>query len=136
MKGWAPFLALLLAGSPVFAAGTYCPLAGQTPMLSARLFLGENIAGRGPLTEAEWNSFLAQSVTPLFPSGFTVYDASGQWQPPGGRTIAKENTKVIEIDAQDSPALRRNLDAIAAAYKKQFNQQSVGIVTADSCARF
>lgn len=105
-------------------------------MLSARLFFGEDIAGRGPLTQAEWNAFLAKTVTPRFPAGFTVYEASGQWQGPGNRRIIKENTKVIEIEAQNSPALRASLDAIAGAYKREFHQDSVGLVTTIACARF
>ena len=123
---------LLLTASSARAAD--CPLPGEKAVLAARLFFGQAIAGRKPVTAAEWNGFLAQTVTPAFPAGFTVYDARGQWQ--GAGTVSKENTKVIEIEASDTPALRRKLEDIAGAYRRQFHQDSVGIVTTSACARF
>ena len=129
-------LALLFAASGAEAAGQYCALAGQKPVLAARLFFGQNIAGRQPVTAAEWDDFLARTVTPNFPSGFTVYDGHGQWQGAGTSAITRENTKVIEIEAEDSPALHRKLEDVASAYRSQFHQQSVGIVTTEVCARF
>ena len=131
----AAFLALLLAAAPQARAAD-CPLTGEKAVLAARLFFGQDIAGRKPLTPTEWSDFLAKKVTPLFPSGFTVYDAAGQWQGAGDHAVTKENTKVIEIEAENTPALRQKLDDIASAYRKQFHQESVGIVTTDACARF
>ena len=132
--GWTALAILLAWSSPSAAAD--CPLPGQKPMVTAKLYFGENIAGRKPLTEGEWRSFLAAAVTPRFASGFTVYDALGQWQDPGTKAIARENTKVVEIAAEDTPSFRKNLDAVAEAYRKEFRQQSVGIVTTMACARF
>ena len=127
-------LVLVLAALTRHAAAANCPLPGEKPVLATRLFFGEDIAGRKPVTAAQWNEFLAQTVTPAFPAGFTVYDARGQWQ--GAGTIISENTKVIEIEAPDTPALHRKLNDIAAAYRRQFHQDSVGIVTTSACARF
>lgn len=126
---------LVLAASSARAAGPNCPLLGEKPMLSARLFFGQSIAGGMPVTAQAWNSFLAQNVTPLFPSGFTVYDARGQWRS-ADEGITRENTKVIEIEAEDTPLTRARLEDLAAAYKKRFHQESVGIVTTIACARF
>ena len=138
MRKWSACalqLILVLAASSARAAGPGCPLTGEKPMLSARLFFGQSIAGPASVPAQAWNSFLAQTVTPLFPSGFTVYDASGQWQD-AAHAVTRENTKVIEIETDDTPAARAKLEDMAAAYKKQFHQESVGIVTTTACARF
>ena len=127
---------LLAATPPVLAAGPACPLPGQKDMLIARLYFGEAIPGREPLTGEEWRGFLSQTLTPRFPAGFTVYDAYGQWSDTKTRAIARENAKVIEIVAPDTQAFRKNIADIAAAYRKQFQQESVGIVTSEGCAEF
>ena len=56
-------------------------------MLVAELFFGRSIAGRGPLSDAEWAGFAAEVVTPNFPDGFTVMDGEGQWRNPATGTI-------------------------------------------------
>lgn len=131
---WLLLGTLLALSSPVAAAN--CPLPGQKPILIARLYFGETIQGRKPLTDDEWRLFLLQIVTPRFPAGFTVYDAHGQWLDEGTHAVSGENTKVVEIAAQDTPAFRKNFDAVADAYRKEFRQESVGIVTTMACARF
>jgi hypothetical protein len=136
--GWKGLaLAGLIAASlPAAAAEPACALPGQKPMLVAKLYFGENIPGRKPLTGREWQSFLAQAITPRFPAGFTVYDAAGGWRNPKTQVTERENSKVLEIAAENTPDFRKNLDQVAADYKKQFRQQSVGVVTTMGCARF
>ncbi len=98
-------------------------------MLVAELFFGRNIAGRGPLTEAEWAAFATRTITPNFPDGFTVFDGSGQWQNPTTQKIARDPTKILLVAAKRSPDLAARLTAVMDAYKAQFHQQSVGIIT-------
>ena len=128
----------LLAASSLAAAAqeTGCPLPGQKPMLIVQLFFGQSIAGRAPLSPQEWAEFLRRTVTPRFPDGFTVYDAYGQWQDPGGQRIARQKTKVVMIATEDSPATRSRIDEVSRAYRTQFRQQSVGLVTNTACAAF
>jgi hypothetical protein len=38
----------------------------------------------GPVPIRQWNQFLAQVVTPLFPDGLTWFDVQGQWRAPDG----------------------------------------------------
>ncbi len=105
-------------------------------MLVAELFFGRNIKGRGPLTEAEWAAFAAEIVTPNFPDGFTVFDGDGQWQNPATGKISKDPTKILLVAVKRSAELAGRLTAVIDAYKTRFHQQSVGIVTRDSCAAF
>jgi hypothetical protein len=105
-------------------------------MLVAELFVGRNIHGRGPLTDAEWSEFAAQIVAPNFPDGFTVLDGDGQWQNPVTHATMRERTKILLVAARRTPDLGQRLSAVIDAYKMRFHQQSVGIITRDSCAAF
>ena len=113
-----------------------CLLPSEQRMLVAELFFGRNIRGRGPLTDAEWAEFAAQVVTPNFPDGFTVFDGDGQWQNPTTGVIARDRTKILLVAAKRSPDLPGRLTAVMDAYKARFQQQSVGVITRDSCAAF
>jgi len=118
------------------AAPYACLLPAEQQMLVAELFFGRGIKGRQPLTDAEWAEFTAQTITPNFPDGFTVFDGEGQWRNPQTGQIAGDRTKILLVAAKREPDLARRLSAVIDAYKTQFHQQSVGIITRDSCAAF
>ena len=115
------------------AQGIECRLA-QKPMVVADLLFGRNIGGRLGVTESRWSRFLAKEITPRFPDGLTVVDASGQWRDTEKNRIVREPSKLVTIimpaDAQEK------LDAIVTAYKRQFRQQSVGVVIRPACVSF
>jgi Protein of unknown function (DUF3574) len=133
--------ALLLVGcanspAPAADAPYSCLLPSEQRMLVAELFFGRNIQGRGPLTDAEWAAFAANTITPNFPDGFTVFDGEGQWRNPRAGHIARDPTKVLLVAAKREPDLARRLSTVIEAYTTRFHQQSVGIITRDSCAAF
>ena len=105
-------------------------------MLVAELFFGRDIAGRAALSEAEWRAFAAEIVTPNFPDGFTAFDAEGQWRNPATGAVARQPTKVLLVAAPRTADLAPRLSAVIETYKARFRQQSVGIITRDSCAAF
>jgi len=105
-------------------------------MLVAELFFGRTIRGRAPLSDAEWTEFAGQAITRNFPDGFTVFDGEGQWRNPQTGHIAHEPTKILLIAAKRTPDLARRLSAVIDIYKARFHQQSVGLITRDSCANF
>jgi hypothetical protein len=105
-------------------------------MLVAELFFGRDIAGRGPLTETEWSRFAAETITANFPDGFTVFDGEGQWQNPQSGRISHEPVKVLLVATKRGPDLANRFAAVIDAYKSRYRQQSVGIITRDSCAAF
>jgi hypothetical protein len=105
-------------------------------MLVAELFFGRNIPGREPLSDAEWRGFAAEVVTPNFPDGFTAFDGEGQWRNPGTGGISRQPTKILLVAAKRTPDLAVRLSAVVEAYKTRFQQQSVGVITRDSCAAF
>jgi hypothetical protein len=105
-------------------------------MLVAELFFGRNVRGRGLVSDAEWAKFAADTITPNFPDGFTVFDGYGQWRNPNTGMISRDPTKILLVAAKRSPDLPGRLSAVVDAYKTRFHQQSVGIITRDSCAAF
>lgn len=113
-----------------------CDFPGQTQMLLVQLFMGLDMPNNSTVTPKAWNAFLGSVVTPAFPNGFTVYDAYGQWWNPQTRSIDREQSKVIVIAVTDSQRARAGISEVADAYKKQFRQLSVGIVSSDTCAAF
>jgi hypothetical protein len=138
--GVAALLVSALAGCaepPAVSPTPYaCVLPSEQRMLVAELFFGRDIRGRGPLNDAEWSGFAAQIVTPNFPDGFTVTDGNGQWQNPATREITRQPTKIVLVAARRTPDLGARLTAVIDAYKTRFHQQSVGLITRDSCAAF
>ena len=105
-------------------------------MLVAELFFGRNIPGRGKLSDAEWGAFAADFVTPNFPDGFTATDGDGQWQNPATHEITRQSTKILLVAVKPVADLAPRLSAVIDAYKTRFHQQSVGVITRDSCAAF
>jgi hypothetical protein len=121
----AVFIAI---ASPAFAQSP-CTLP-QKPMLDIELMLG-----RGGASETRWQRFVAREVTPRFPDGLTVYETTGQWRDPATKVITHERSRVLRIivPADSAPD---EIAAITDAYKKQFRQKSVGIVSREVCASF
>ena len=105
-------------------------------MLVVQLFFGQNIAGKRNISPAAWHAFLRKEVTPRFPDGFTVFDAYGQWRDTATSRIDRERSKVIEIATPDAPEVVKKIQELSATYRKDFRQQSVGIVTMPGCAAF
>jgi Protein of unknown function (DUF3574) len=124
------------AGAPVPSEPYVCLLPAEQRMLVAELFFGRGMKGRAPVTDGEWAEFAAQSVTPNFPEGFTAFDGDGQWRNPDTGQIVGARTKILIVAAKRTPDLAQRLSAVIDAYKGRFRQQSVGIITRDSCAAF
>jgi hypothetical protein len=113
-----------------------CPLPHQKPMLVVQLFFGRDIAGRGPVTEAEWNSFEQTAIAKNFADGFTVSDGMGQWLDPKTQRVVHEPSKIVVVAAPSAPNLAGRIEAVIAGYRTRFHQQSVGVLTMTECGRF
>jgi hypothetical protein len=110
--------------------------APQQSMQQVELMFGRNIGKRLGVSDAAWSRFLAREVTPRFPDGLSVLDAAGQWQDKTrGRVVREPSKLVMVVTADDAPA-RDKIAAIVAAYKEQFRQQSVGVISRPVCAAF
>ncbi|KUL97437.1 hypothetical protein DK26_00210 [Bosea sp. WAO] len=131
--GFLGALAGLLA-----SCATLPPLAcspGQEAVLTAELLFGRKIGERLGVSEAAFRRFIDEEVTPRFPDGLTVLDASGQYRDADSRLI-REPSKLLLIALKDEPEGRARLAAIAQAYKTRFHQQSVGTILRPACVSF
>ncbi len=131
----AVLLSLALLGSlPVAAlADTAVPtpdcaaLTGG-PMIEARLFFGRNIGDRLGVSQKAWARFVDREVTPRFPDGLTVQDASGQWRDSATGRLVREPSKILTLlvgadaelageDPGDRPGLQGPLQAAGGRHR-------------------
>jgi hypothetical protein len=134
--GTLGFVALLLCAAPMGAAGAGCPFAGQRPMLVVQLFFGQSVGDGGVVSDQDWTAFVADTVTPHFPDGLSVYDAYGQWMNAGTKQIGRERTKVIVVAAANSARTQADVREVIRVYRQRFRQQSVGVISEVACAAF
>lgn len=102
--------------------------------VATQLFFGLSRPGGPAVSAAEWQAFLADTVTPRFPAGFTVSAAEGQWRQ-DDTTIVRESSRILLIvhrAGEDDAAIA----ALIEAYKARFHQQSVLRLDTKSIARF
>ena len=128
-------LSYLLA-AVVATAPQQCPMPNQTPMLVTQLFFGRDIAGRAPLTDAEWSQFVGDTLARNFPDGFTVSDGEGQWFDPKTHQVAQERSKIVIVAAVPAPDLARRTAEVMETYRARFHQESVGVLTTTECGSF
>ena len=119
--------------APAAAQGDAC-IAPQQSMQQIELMFGRNIAGRLGVGEAAWSRFLAREITPRFPDGLSILDATGQWRDRERGRVVREPGKLVIIVTADDASARDKVAAIVTAYKQQFRQQSVGVVSRQVCA--
>ena len=126
-----PYRRLIGATAVAFSLGA-CAQPGAPPVCAAPLkpalevdlYFGRDKQGGGEVTEAEWTSFLADTVTPRFPAGLSVLNVEGQAREPSGR-IVRERTKLLVVVVFDAPAHQVRVREIMEAYNGRFGQHGV-----------
>ena len=127
-------LAALAPASAHSQGAVPCRAPAQSMQGIERRF-GRSVEGRLVVGGREWVRFLAREITPRFPDGLSVVDAAGQYKTADGR-IAHEPSKLVIIVAPEGSETQDRVAVIEAAYKKQFRQQKVVVVTRAVCASF
>ena len=125
---WAILAALALAGC---ANTTVCG-GGLRPATRIDLYFGLDVPGRTPVSAEEWRQFADAVLTPAFPDGFTVVDATGAWRNPKTNAVSHESARLVMAVNGSATAAQK----AAAAYRMQFHQDSVGITQTRVCAAF
>jgi hypothetical protein len=108
---------------------------GQEAERTAQLFFGRNIDGRPGVSEADFQKFVDQEITPKFPDGLTVLDGGGQWRGDANLLI-REASKVVLIVLPKRGDNSARIDAVRNAYKARFHQDSVLLITQTACVSF
>ncbi|MEP7327276.1 MAG: DUF3574 domain-containing protein [Gemmatimonadota bacterium] len=131
-------LGLALAGCRPAHPGSPAALAcapGQTLQLRDALSFGLTIPGGGEIPIADWDDFLATTVTPLFPTGLTAFTATGQWREASGRVRSEPSRVVILIHDLSSTA-NESIQQIIAHYRERFHQEAVMWERSQTCVSF
>jgi hypothetical protein len=138
------FRNLILMAGVVACAGRATPTtptptttceAGYSAMVRDVLYFGRNRPTGGVVSDAEWQSFLDQVVTPRFPTGLTVVAATGQWRGQSG-AVEQEQAEILTLFHAGDAAARRAVAEIATEYLDRFGQEAVLRERTPSCARF
>lgn len=124
---WAAILALALAGCMTPRGG--CP-AGQAQLRTAQLFLSAKPPAR--ISDRDIRKFIDTEVTPRFPEGVTVVDGGGQWRGDENRLI-REASKVVMIVLPEKGDPLGKVEAVRAAYRARFKQESHVVTPPPSC---
>jgi hypothetical protein len=89
----------------------------------------------GAVSIEEWRAFLKATVTPRFPQGLTVWQATGQWRSAYGE-ISRESSHVLDLVHPDDAISERAVLEIVDIYKSRFQQEAVLRVRTSACMSF
>ena len=138
-------LGLALAGTILAACGhpgatvPPSPVAAcaveDSAMVRDVVYFGRNRPDGGVVSDAEWQAFLNEVVTPRFPAGLTVVDAVGQWKGESG-VVEQERSEIVTLMHDGGPRARTAVAELAAEYKRRFRQEAVLRERTPTCARF
>ncbi len=93
--------------------------------MRTELYFGRNIPTGGTVSDAQWQQFLNDYVTPAFPDGLTVLDASGQWKDTQSGQIIQEKSNVLILIHDHTTTQDSLIETLRNHYKRLFEQQSV-----------
>ena len=119
----ATFVTLSLGACAQPGAPPVCT-APLKPALEVDLYFGRDKQGGGEVSEAEWATFLADTVTPRFPAGLSVLNVEGQAREPSGG-IVRERAKLLVVVVFDAPAHQGRVREVVQAYNGRFGQHGV-----------
>jgi Protein of unknown function (DUF3574) len=99
------------------------------------LFFGLSKSDDSQVTNEEFQTFLNQVVTPLFPDGMTLLSGKGQFRDSKGK-VTTERSHLLILLYPFSPESNGKIEQIREAYKRTFQQESVLRLDERSCVSF
>lgn len=146
-----PALLVSLAMSPALRADVLPDVASRPAVVAEHdkrpPFVGDRFArtelyfgtarpdNQPPVSEAEFQSFLDNNITPAFPDGLTLLKGLGQFR--GANDVAIEEDSFLVILLYPAEARRESsakIEQIRKDYKEAFQQESV-LRSDDCCER-
>lgn len=99
------------------------------------LYFGLSRAAGPDITQAEFQAFVDEVVTPRFPDGLTLLSGAGQFRGSSG-VVVKEPSKLLILFYPWNNSRHRSIERIRALYKQTFQQEAVLRVDDESCVSF
>ena len=103
--------------------------------MRSELLFGRSKPDGSSVTDAQWRAFVDDHITPRFPHGLTIIEASGQYRDRAG-VIEREPSKLVVILHAADDKSRVAIEEIRALYKKLFDQESVLLISTISRVSF
>lgn len=129
MRAPGAVLALLAVAGCATPPPPACP-PGQAQVRTAQVFLGARPPAK--IDPAAITRFVDEEVTTRFPDGVSVINGGDQWKGAENQ-IMREASKVLLIVMPADGGGHRRLEAIRAAYRAQFNQDSAVFLPPPTC---
>jgi Protein of unknown function (DUF3574) len=105
------------------------------PMVETMLFLGM-ASPNGPVSRYAFQNFVEAEVTPRWREGYTILEGEGLWYSDQRQVTEREPSRVLVRFHDGGAAASAAIDAIRAAYIKQFAQDAVLRTDRATCADF
>lgn len=105
------------------------------PMVETMLFLGM-ARPDGEVSEAEFVRFIEAEVTPRWKEGYTILQARGLWYSQQRNVTESEPSRVLVRFHDGGQAASSDIEAIRAAYIRNFTQDAVLRTDRPACADF
>lgn len=96
-------------------------------LIQQDLYFELNLPNGNTLSEAEFQTFVDNEITPRFPFGLTILDGDENFS--GG--TGNPNTKVVTLYAEDIPESQTAIDEIAEAYSQDFGVDVLQVTNED-----
>lgn len=109
---------------------------GESQQQRSTIYFGAAIPNSSDtVDDAEWSTFLADTVTPKFPDGLTWLEGSGQWRGADGAIVSEHSRMLVLLHADDEKT-RAAISEIRATYRSRFMQESTLHERSVVCASF
>ncbi|GAA4092612.1 MULTISPECIES: DUF3574 domain-containing protein [Streptomyces] len=115
-------------GKTVTPAETSQATAATSPYLATHLYFGTGRHnGEPPITDDQFMKFVADVITPRFPSGLTIQQGRGQWRDKTG-SINKEISYELTVlyPAGEARTHNPDIEYIRKRYCSMYGLESVG----------
>ena len=89
-----------------------------TPFIKSEILFGRKFVNNNELTDQQWNAFVGQFVTPLFPSGLTMTESKGQML--DGNTIVKQRNFGLTIIHPNTQKDKQHINKIINIFKRKY----------------
>ena len=127
-------LSLVVLGLTFLLGGCQSPSEGKL-WVRSEVYFGLKKPDGSRVSEAEWNAFVREVVTPLFPNGLTIVETAGQWRDNSGTIIHEPSKMLVLLHPRDS-VLESAINRIRTDYCHRFNQEAVMKVTTKARVAF
>jgi uncharacterized protein DUF3574 len=133
-SGLATVVALIATLTACASAPALSCKSGERSAVHDSLYFG-TAKPTGVVTAEEWAEFLRGTVTPRFPQGLTVSQASGEWRGADGALVHESSYLLHLVHAGDASS-EKNVAELVSVYKERFQQEAVLRVKVGACVSF